>query len=98
MSQTPKSAFELAMERLKAADQADGIVETPLNDAQKAAIADLRKLHASRIAEREILHRDALRRVGDPQAREKLEEEYRIDRQRIDSDRDRAIDKVRRGG
>lgn len=98
MSQTPKSAFELAMERLKAADQADGVVETPLTDAQKAEIADLRKLHASRTAERQILHRDALRKVGDPAAREQLEEEYRIDRQRIDADRDRAIEKVRKGG
>ena len=85
------------MERLKAADREAGVEEKPLTEAQKAAIAEARAIGASRLAEREILFRDALRKVHDPAEREKAEEEYRIDRSRIESDRDRAIDRIRRG-
>lgn len=97
MSNAPKSAFELAMERLRAADREAGVEETPLTDAQKAAIAEARAVASSRLAEREILFKDALKKVYDPAAREKAEEEYRIDRTRIEADRDRAIDRIRKG-
>lgn len=97
MSQAPKSAFELAMERLKAADRAEGVEEAPLTEGQKAEIAEVRRVASSRLAEREILFRDALKKELDPVSRERLEEEYRVDRQRIEADRDRAVEKVRRG-
>ena len=97
MSNVPKSSFELAMERLRAADREAGVEETPLTDVQKAAIAEARTVAASRLAEREILFKDALRKVHDPAEREKAEEEYRVDRSRIEADRDRAIDRIRRG-
>jgi hypothetical protein len=98
MSNAPKSSFELAMERLKAADREAGVEEVPLTEAQKAAIAEARAVAASRLAEREILFRDALRKVHDPAEREKAEAEYRIDRGRIEADRERAIERIRRGG
>lgn len=85
------------MERLRAADREAGVEESPLTDVQKAAIAEARAVATSRLAEREILFRDALRKVYDPAEREKAEEEYRIDRSRIEADRDRAIDRIRRG-
>ena len=85
------------MERLRAADRDAGIEETTLDDAQKTAIAEARAVASSRLAEREILFRDALRKVQDPAEREKAEEEYRIDRGRIEVDRDRAIERIRRG-
>jgi len=85
------------MERLRAADRDAGIEETTLDDAQKAAIAEARAVASSRLAEREILFRDALRKVQDPAEREKAEEEYRIDRGRIEADRDRAIERIRSG-
>jgi len=85
------------MERLRAADREAGIEETPLTDAQKAAIAEARTVGTSRLAEREILFKDALRKVFEPSEREKAEEEYRVDRSRIEADRDRAIDRIRRG-
>ncbi len=97
MSNTPKSSFELAMERLKAADREAGVEETSLTDDQKASIGEARTVAASRLAEREILFKDALKKVYDPVEREKAEEEYRIDRSRIEADRDRAIDRIRRG-
>ncbi len=85
------------MERLRAADREAGVEESPLTDAQKAAIAEARGIAVSRLAEREILFKDALRKVYDPAEREKAEEEYRIDRSRIEADRDRAIDRIRQG-
>ena len=97
MSNAPKSALDLAMERLRAADTEAGIEETRLTDAQKAAIAEARTVGTSRLAEREILFKDALRKVFEPSEREKAEEEYRVDRSRIEADRDRSIDRIRRG-
>jgi hypothetical protein len=85
------------MERLRAADTEAGIEETHLTDAQKAAIAEARSVGTSRLAEREILFKDALRKVFEPSEREKAEEEYRVDRSRIEADRDRAIERIRRG-
>ncbi len=85
------------MERLRAADTEAGIEETRLTDAQKAAIAEARAVGTSRLAEREILFKDALRKVFEPSEREKAEEEYRVDRSRIEADRDRAIERNRRG-
>ena len=97
MSNAPKSALDLAMERLQAADTEAGIEVTHLSDGQKAAIAEARSVGTARLAEREILFKDALRKVADPTEREKAEEEYRVDRSRIEADRDRAIDRIRRG-
>jgi hypothetical protein len=97
MSDAPKSAYELAMERLKAADAEAGVVETPLTEEQKAAIADARRICASQLAEREILFNDSLRKTADPEARRKLEEEFQTDRRRHEEDRDRAIQRIRKG-
>ena len=91
----PKSASELAMERLKAKDREEGIEERPLSDEQREQIAEVRSQYEARFAEREILHRDALRKTRDPGERETLEEEYRRDRERLGSERDRKIRKIR---
>jgi hypothetical protein len=97
MGKKPKTAYDLAMERLEAADRESGVKETALSDVQKEAIAEARRVAASRLAEREILFRDAMRKTPDPAEREKAEEGYRIDRQRIADDQDRAIESIRRG-
>jgi hypothetical protein len=96
MADAPKSSFELAMERLRAADKAE-TREKPLSSRQKEEIAEARRVAAARLAECEILFKDALKRTPDPAEREKAEGEYQIDRQRINDDRDRAIDAIRRG-
>jgi hypothetical protein len=96
MADAPKTSFELAMERLRAADSAE-TKEKPLSSAQKKEIAEARRIAAARLAECEILFKDALKRTPDPAEREKAEGEYQIDRQRIDDDRDRAIEAIRRG-
>ena len=93
----PKSSFDLAMERLRAADRESGTAEAPLNPAQKKDIAEARGVATSRLAEREILFRDAMQKTNDPAEREKAEREYQIDRQRINEDLERAIESIRRG-
>ena len=93
----PKSSFDLAMERLRAADQASGTAETPLNAAQKKQIAQARSVAISRLAEREILFRDAMKKTNDPVEREKAEHAYQIDRQRINDDQERTLEGIRRG-
>jgi hypothetical protein len=96
MADAPKSSFELAMERLRAADPA-GTREKPLTSTQKEEIAEARRVAAARLAECEILFKDAVKQTSDPAEREKAEGEYQIDRQRINDDRDRAIEAIRRG-
>src|SRR5450759_5311629 len=97
MGEKPKSAYDLAMERLEAADREAGVKETSLSGVQKEAIAEARRVAASRLAEREILFRHAMRKTADPVERDKAEGEYRIDRKRIEDDRDRAIESIRDG-
>ena len=93
----PKSAYELAMERLRKKDQEAGVVERPLTDEQKAAIAEARKVYEARVAEREILHRDALMKAKSHEEVAKLGEELAIDRDRLGRDRDRKIAEIREG-
>ena len=92
-----KSALELAMERLRKKDEDAGITATPLTDIQKAAIAEARNLCEAKTAEREVLHQSTMRRVFDPAERDALEQEYRRDRERLISERDAKIEKIRRG-
>jgi len=91
----PKTAYELAMERLRRKDQEGGVVERPLTDAQKAAIAEARRVYDAKIAEREILHRDALRKAKTAEDVVKLNEELAQDRDRYLRDRDRKIGDIR---
>jgi hypothetical protein len=94
----PKSAYELAMERLRRKDREAGVEERRVTDEQRAAIADLKKVYEARLAEREILHRSNLAKTADPEAWAKLEDEYRRDRERLVSERDRKLDDARRQG
>jgi hypothetical protein len=91
----PKTALELAMERLRKKDLEEGVVERSLTDAQKAAIAEARSLHDAKVAEREILHRDALRKARTYEEVAKLDEALAQDRERLARDRDRKIAEIR---
>jgi len=92
-----KSAVELAMERLAKKDADAGIESRPLTDAQKAAIAEARNFYDAKIAEQEVLHQSKIRAAFDPAVRETLDAEYRRDRERLVSERDNKIEKIRRG-
>jgi hypothetical protein len=97
-SDEPKSALELAMERLKKQDREAGVEERFLSAEQRAAIADARSLYVAKLAECEIFHRDALAKARDPEALAGLEQEYRRDRERIAAERDRKLAELRGEG
>ena len=77
----------------------DGTVATQGSgtDEQKAAIAEARTVHDARVAEREILHRDALRKAKTHEEDAKLDNELAQDRDRLARDRDRKIAQIREG-
>jgi hypothetical protein len=99
MSDAPKSAWELALEKLQKQDRERGLTGPgALTDAQKKAIADVRAKYQARLAEAEILHKDRLKTAEEAEAIAKLEEEYQIDRRRLEDQREAEIERVRRGG
>lgn len=91
----PKSAYELAMERLRQKDKEASVEERPLSDKQKAAIAEARQFHQAKAAEREILHQAALAAARTHEEVDKLNEELRHDQERLTKDRDRKIAEIR---
>jgi len=94
----PKSAYELAMERLRRKDAEQGVEHRVLSDDQKAEIAEVRSRYEARLAEREILHASQrAKAAADAAAVEVLEEEYRRDRDRLIRERDSRIEKIREG-
>ena len=92
---TLKSAVELALERLKKKDAEAGVEARPLTDAQKAAIAEARNFYEAKAAEAEVLHQSKLKTTPDPEQREALLQNYRRDRERLTSERDAKIAKIR---
>jgi len=70
-----KSAYELAMERLRKNDEEAGVERRPVTDAQKAAIAEIRNFYEAKIAEVEVLHQGRLRTTMDPAERAAREDD-----------------------
>ena len=95
----PKSAFELAMERLRKKDAEEGVTTRALTEEEKAAIAEVRSLYGSKIAEQEILQEAAMKRLrgADPAARDEIERQFRRERERLASERDNKVERIRRG-
>jgi hypothetical protein len=91
----PRTALEIAMARLKQKDAASGAVERPPTEEQKAAIAEARSVHASKVAELEILHRSQMAGVHDPAERQRLEDEYRDELRRLNDECERKVRKIR---
>jgi hypothetical protein len=91
----PKTAYELAMERLAEKDKGAGGAAAPLTDAQKTAIAEARQVYQSRVAEREILHQSALAKAASHEELEQLNLALRRDLDRLATDRDRKIAQIR---
>jgi hypothetical protein len=99
--EAPKSAFELAMERLQAQDEEEGR-EAPrtLSSEEKEAIAALKARFEAKIAERKILHVGELRKAaekGDPEALAKLQEDQAAELASLARERDEEIETIRRG-
>src|SRR5262245_4637837 len=90
-----KTAYELAMERLKKKDEEAGIASKPVTDAQRAHSAEIRNFYEAKLAEAQVMHQSKLQTVFDPAERETLEKEYRRERERLTDERERKIEKVR---
>ena len=93
----PKSAIELMMERLKRQDAEAGVSETPLTDAQRAAIAEARSVYEAKAAERRIMHQSMQAAMMEPAEREARDQELRRDLERFESERDSRIRRIREG-
>lgn len=93
----PKSAYELAMERLRKKDEEDGVQAPSLTDAQREAIAEARRVAEAKVAEAQILHGSKLAGLRDPAEFAVAEEALRRDTQRIREDCERRIEKIRSG-
>lgn len=91
----PKTAYELAMERLARKDQEGAAPTRALTEAQKAEIAEVRQVHQSRVAEREILHQAALRKAASYEEIDQLNEALRRDMDRFARERDQKIVRIR---
>ena len=91
----PRSAFEIAMERLRLKDAKDGVQQRPRTDRQKAAIAEVRSIYDAKLAQEEVMHRSALAQNLDQAARTALDEQYQRERERLSGERDAKIDRIR---
>jgi len=92
-----KSSYELAMERFKKSDDEAGVERKPVTAAQKAAIAEIRNFYKAKAAELEVLHESGQRKTMEPAERETLDREYRRERERLSSEQDAKIEKIRSG-
>jgi hypothetical protein len=90
-----KSAVELAMERLRKKDEEAGIDRRPLTDGQKGVIAELRKLYEAKVAELQVVRDERLHGSRDPMEYAEIEEAYRRERERLSTERDEKIEKIR---
>ena len=87
------------MERLQKQDATEGITTRPMTDQQKVAIAEVRSLYDSRIAEQDILRQSATRHLPspDPAEFEEVARQFRRERERLASERDVKVERIRRG-
>ncbi len=91
-----KSAYELAMERLKAAEPD----AAPLSAEQKERLAELDVRYKAKIAEREVFLRKALDEAaerGEGEAIEQISRQMANERARLEDEREAEKEKVRRG-
>ena len=95
----PKSSFELAMERLRKQDAEEGVTTQTMTDQQKGAIAEVRSLYDSKIVEQEILQQAAMNNLlgADPAELEEVARRFRRERERLGSERDAKVERIRRG-
>ena len=93
----PKSAFELAMERLRKKDADEGVTAKPLTDEQKAAIAEVRSVYDAKIAEQDILQQSAMKNLmgADPAEVDEVSRRFRRERERLGAERDNKIAELR---
>lgn len=88
----PKSAVELAMEKLRSRDDFE---EVKLTDAHKAEIADIRSRCRAEIAQLEIQQDAKLRAAGAFEEAELLGAELKKDKARLEEEMETRVSQVR---
>jgi Spy/CpxP family protein refolding chaperone len=91
-----KSAYELAMERLRASDPDVG---TPLTPVQKAQLADIDRLFQGRVAEREIFLQkqlDEMLAASNWDEAGKIKKQLASEKVRLEEEKETEKEKVRR--
>jgi hypothetical protein len=89
----PKSAIEIAREKLRARGDYD---EQPLSDEQKAKIADIRSLYRSKIAEFEIKQQDKIAKATSYEELQSFQEELVREKARLNDKVESEVKKVRK--
>lgn len=97
MSDGPKSALDLVMERLRKQDEAKGITQVSLTDAQRDAIAEATRQYEARVAERRIMHATAIAGTFDPEALAARHQELTRDLDRYAREVEEKKAAIRRG-
>ena len=93
-----KSAYELAMERLRDADREAGRKQPKrLTAEQKRRISEARRTAKAKLAELEILRDDQRALVSDLEKTAEIEEHYRRDRDRLERVLESDVEAIRRG-
>jgi len=93
----PKTAIEVAMEKLARQDAESGTQAASLTDTQRDEIAEARRVYDAHVAESQILYDSNRLTVSDPEARRTLEEQHRRDLARFVTDRDKKISAITPG-
>ena len=91
----PKSRLDIVMERLRRKDEEAGIVDKPLTDEQRAAIAEVRVQYEAQVAQRRIMHQSEVAGLFDRSQLAERDEELRRDLDRFDRERDEKIQKIK---
>ncbi len=95
MPDSPKSALDIVMERLRRKDAEAGTEQTPLTDAQRAAIAEVRSIYEAQVAERRIMHQSAVSGLFEPDQLAERDAEMRRDLERFERERDEKVKRIR---
>lgn len=93
----PKSALDLVMERLRKQDEAKGVTQLSLSDAQREALAEAKRQYDARVAERRIMHQATLASTFDPAARDERHQELRRDLDRFEREYQEKANAIRQG-
>ena len=91
----PKSAIEIAMEKLRARGDSE---PTPLSKEQKAEIAEIRNYTKAKTAEFEIKQQSKMRLVKSEEEFIGLQEELVHEKQRLNEEMENEVRKVREKG
>jgi hypothetical protein len=91
----PKSAVEIAMEKLRARGD---FSEKPLTDEQKAEIAEIRTRYKAKIAELEIRQQDKMKKASSFEELEGLREELLKEKAGLNEKMEADVRKVRDRG